>query len=110
MLLTVFVGSARDLTAKKMNKHTIYGEQVCDLFALAFLKASFSLLHRADETQSARNSCPRLQPYFIGFCRVGISQSQLFYAVIFTFTFTIIQAFPLYKAYMLGFGQVRKGS
>ena len=27
-----------------------------------------------------------------------------------TFTFTIIQAFPLYKAYMLRFGQVRKGS
>ena len=26
------------------------------------------------------------------------------------FTFTILQAFPLYKAYMLGFGQVRKGS
>ena len=24
--------------------------------------------------------------------------------------FTILRAFPLYKAYMLGFGQVRKGS
>ena len=28
----------------------------------------------------------------------------------FTFTFTTLQAFPLCKAYMLGFGQVRKGS
>ena len=26
------------------------------------------------------------------------------------FTFTILQAFPLYKAYMLGFGQVHEGS
>ena len=26
------------------------------------------------------------------------------------FTFTILQAFPLYKTYMLGFGHVRKGS
>ena len=32
------------------------------------------------------------------------------YLQLLTFTFTIIQAFPLYKAYMLGFGQVRKGS
>ena len=30
------------------------------------LRASLSiLLHRADETQPGRNSCPRLQPYFI---------------------------------------------
>ena len=28
----------------------------------------------------------------------------------FFFTFTILQAFPLYKAYKLGLGQVRKGS
>ena len=28
----------------------------------------------------------------------------------FIYLFTILQAFPLYKAYMLGFGQVRKGS
>ena len=30
-------------------------------------------------TQPGRNSCPRLQPYLIGSCRVGVSQSQLFY-------------------------------
>ena len=41
----------------------------------------FNLLHRADEPQKGRNSCPRLQPYFIGFCRVGVSQSQFFYVV-----------------------------
>ena len=40
--------------------------------------ASFYLLHRADEPPKGRNSCPRLQPYFIGFCRVGVSQSQFF--------------------------------
>ena len=26
------------------------------------------------------------------------------------YSFTILQAFPLYKAYMLGFGQVHEGS
>ena len=41
----------------------------------------YNLLHRADEPQKGRNSCPRLQPYFIGFCRVGVSQSQFFYVV-----------------------------
>ena len=35
--------------------------------------AHFNLLHSADEPQKGRNSCPRLQPYFIGFCRVGVS-------------------------------------
>ena len=46
------------------------------------LRASFrTLLHRADETQPSRNSCPRLQPYFIGFCHFGVSQSELFYVV-----------------------------
>ena len=25
--------------------------------------------------------CSRLQPYFIGFCRVGVSQNQFFYVV-----------------------------
>ena len=55
---------------------------LCNLFTLAFLLASFSLLHRADETQSVRNSCPRLQPYVIGFCRVGVSQSLLFYVFV----------------------------
>ena len=34
----------------------------------------FNLLHRADEPQEGRNSCPRLQTYFIGFCRVGVSK------------------------------------
>ena len=35
----------------------------------------------------------------------------LLQALIYIFTiFTILRAFPLYKAYMLGFGQVRKGS
>ena len=29
---------------------------------------------------------------------------------IYIFTFTILRAFPLYKAYMLGLGQFRKGS
>ena len=32
------------------------------------------------------------------------------FGIAFTFTFIIIQAFPLYKAYMLEFGQVRKSS
>ena len=51
-------------------------------FALAFLCwRHFNLLHRADEPQKGRNSCARLQPYFTGFCRVGVSQSQLFYVV-----------------------------
>ena len=54
---------------------------LCNLFALAFLRESFSLLHCADETQLVRNSCPRLQPYLIGSCRVDVSQSQLFYVV-----------------------------
>ena len=43
--------------------------------------ASFYLLHCADEPQKGRNSYPGLQPYFIGFCRVGVPQSQLFYVV-----------------------------
>ena len=51
-------------------------------FALAFVCwPHFNLLHRADEPQKGRNSCPRLQSYFIGFFRVGVSQSQLFYVV-----------------------------
>ena len=53
----------------------------CNVFALAFLRTSFSLLHRADETKPGRNSCPRLQPYLIGSCRVDVLQSRLFYVV-----------------------------
>ena len=35
---------------------------LCNLLALAFLRASFSLiLHRANETQPGRNSCPRIR-------------------------------------------------
>ena len=34
-----------------------------------------NLLHRADESQKGRNSCPGLQPCFIGSGRVGVSQS-----------------------------------
>ena len=45
---------------------------LCDL-------SHFNLQHRADKSQKRRNSCPRLQPCFIGFCRVGVSQSQLFF-------------------------------
>ena len=48
-MLQIYVGSARDLSAKN--------------------------------NQNKNNSCPRLQPYFIGFCRVGVSQSQFFYVV-----------------------------
>ena len=54
---------------------------LCNLFVLAFLRASFSLLHLADETQPSRNSCPRLQPCLIGSCPVDVSQSQLFNVV-----------------------------
>ena len=46
---------------------------LCNLFALAFLLASFSLLHRAGENQVSR-----LQPYFISFCPVGVAKSLLF--------------------------------
>ena len=45
------------------------------------LKSLYTILHRADEPQKGRNICPWLQPYFIGFCRDGVSQSQLFYVV-----------------------------
>ena len=38
-------------------------------------------LHYADESQEGRKSSAWLQPYFIGYCRVGVSQSQLFYVV-----------------------------
>ena len=37
---------------------------LCNIFALPFLQASFRRLW--------------LQPYFMGFCRVGVSQSQPF--------------------------------
>ena len=36
---------------------------------------------RVSPREPVRNGCPRLQPYFIGFCRVGVSQSKLFYVV-----------------------------
>ena len=40
-----------------------------------------NLLHRADESQKGRNSCPGLQPCFIGSGRVGVSQSLFFHIV-----------------------------
>ena len=49
IMLKIYVGSARDLSAKN-NQNT---------------KTARLIL--------------RLQPYFIGFCRVGVSQSQFFY-------------------------------
>ena len=49
----------------------------CILFELALLLVSY----RADEFQLERNSCPRLQPCFVGFCRVVVSQSQCFHVV-----------------------------
>ena len=60
----------------------IVNGSILQLIALAFVCwRYFNSLHRADEPQQGRNSCPRLQSYFIGFCRVGVSQSQLFYVV-----------------------------
>ena len=66
------------VTSKYKVRPDMVNGSLCNLFALAFLRASFSLLHRADGTQPGRNSCPWLQPYLIGFCRVGVSESQLF--------------------------------
>ena len=60
----------------------IVNGSILQFFALAFVCwRYFNLLRRADEPQKGRNSCPRLQPYFIGFCRVGVSRGQLFYVV-----------------------------
>ena len=67
---------------------------LCNLFALASLRATFSLQHRADKTQPGGNSCSWLQPYLIGFCRVGVSQSQLFYVVRSAFT---VYCIPWYR-------------
>ena len=68
------------------NKQRTANDNVCGsilqlICASISVLASFYLLHRADEPPKERNSCPQLQPYFIGFCRVGVSQTQLFYVV-----------------------------
>ena len=44
---------------------------------------------RVTPREPVRNGCPRLQPYFIGFCRVGVSQSKLFYVVKSTVQFVV---------------------
>ena len=57
-----------------------------------------NLLHCADEPPKGQNSCPWLQPYFISFCPVGVSQSQLFYLVYQSCSFSCIQVFWLIRS------------
>ena len=73
--------AARDSSDKRVQstEPDIVNGSILQFFALAFVCGRhITLLHRADEPQKGRNSCPQLQPYFIGFCRVGVSQSQFF--------------------------------
>ena len=73
--------AARDSREKRVQStepDIVNGSILQLIYARICVLAHFNLLQRADEPQKGRNSCPRLQPYFIGFCRVGVSQSQFF--------------------------------
>ena len=72
--------------AKPLNLTRIFSVWTCS--AITYLcwhsrgrHLIINLLHHANETQNGRNSCPRMQPYFIDFRRVCVSQSQFFYVV-----------------------------
>ena len=72
--------------AKPLNLTRIFSVWTCS--AITYLcwhsrgrHLIINLLHHTNETQNGRNSCPRLQPYFVDFRRVCVSQSQFFHVV-----------------------------
>lgn len=61
--------TARILGNKFLQRNMISYGSSRNLFALAFIRRRLIFLNRADAIQGG-NSCPRLQPCLIGFCRV----------------------------------------
>ena len=75
----------------RSNPHNVY----FNLFALVFLPASFSLLHRTDETQPGRNRCPRLHStlsVFIGLLFYVVRSAFAVYCTVCSFIFWLIRS------------------
>ena len=79
-MLQIYVGSARDLSAKN-NQNTRTARLILSK-KLTLRDTNMTETEKVGlQPWTAVLPFFWLQPYFIGFCRVGVSQSQFFYVV-----------------------------